>query len=151
MKRFIYHYTLLATAALMLVGCGQSEREKEVEQTALRFAETYFGCRYKEAAQLCTPSSEKWIRFVATNITDSDLAVLNQTDVEPQYKVDDLNTIDDSTMTATLKANHYFHLHNIDQKAEIKEADTYTLTLRRMKGQWKIDLTSVPRPTSQPQ
>lgn len=151
MKRFIYHYTLLATSALLLVGCGQSEREEEAEQTALRFAETYFGCQYKEAAQLCTPSSEKWIRFVATNVTDSDLVVLNQTDVEPQYKVDDLNAIDDSTMTATLKASHYFYLHGIDKKAEIKEADTYTFTLRRMNGLWKIDLTSVPRPTSQPQ
>ena len=109
-------------------------------------------CRnYKEAAQLCTPSSEKWIRFVATNVTDSDLIVLNQSDVEPQYEVDDLNAIDDSTMTATIEANHYFHLHDIGQKADIKEADTYTFTLRRINGQWKIDLASVPRPTSQPQ
>ena len=147
MKCFIYHYTLLASAALLLAACGPSEREEEAEQTVLRFAETY----YKEAAQLCTPSSEKWIRFVATNVTDSDLIVLNQSDVEPQYEVDDLNAIDDSTMTATIEANHYFHLHDIGQKADIKEADTYTFTLRRINGQWKIDLASVPRPTSQPQ
>ncbi len=151
MKCFIYHYTLLASAALLLASCGPSEREEEAEQTVLRFAETYFGCHYKEAAQLCTPSSEKWIRFVATNVTDSDLIVLNQSDVEPQYEVDDLNAIDDSTMTATIEANHYFHLHDIGQKADIKEADTYTFTLRRINGQWKIDLASVPRPTSQPQ
>ena len=68
MKRFIYHYTLLASAALLLAACGPSERDEEAEQTVLRFAETYFGCQYKEAAQLCTPSSEKWIRFVATNV-----------------------------------------------------------------------------------
>ena len=84
MKCFIYHYTLLASAALLLAACGPSEREEEAEQTVLRFAETYFGCHYKEAAQLCTPSSEKWIRFVATNVTDSDLIGLNQSDVEPQ-------------------------------------------------------------------
>lgn len=151
MKRFIYHYTLLASAALLLAACGPSERDEEAEQTVLRFTETYFGCQYKEAAQLCTPSSEKWIRFVATNVTDSDLIVLNQSDAEPQYEVNDLNAIDDSTMTATIKANHYFHLHDIGQKADIKEADTYTFTLRRINGQWKIDLASVPRPTSQPQ
>ena len=151
MKCFIYHYTLLASAALLLSACGPSEREEEAEQTVLRFSETYFGCHYKEAAQLCTPSSEKWIRFVATNVTDSDLIVLNQSDVEPQYEVNDLNAIDDSTMTATIEANHYFHLHDIGQKADIKEADTYTFTLRRINGQWKIDLASVPRPTFQPQ
>jgi hypothetical protein len=151
MECFIYHYTLLASAALLLAACGPSESDEEAEQTVLRFAETYFGCHYKEAAQLCTPSSEKWIRFVATNVTDSDLIVLNQSDVEPQYEVDDLNAIDDSTMTATIEANHYFHLHDIGQKADIKEADTYTFTLRRINGQWKIDLASVPRPTSQPQ
>ena len=67
----------IATFITMLFSCQTDKNEEEAEAVALNFATNYFGCHYIEASHLCTPESEQWIKFVATNVSDSDLAVLN--------------------------------------------------------------------------
>lgn len=86
----------IATFITMLFSCQTDKNEEEAEAVALNFATNYFGCHYIEASNLCTPESEQWIKFVATNVSDSDLAVLNASEATPTYEVTDLSLDNDS-------------------------------------------------------
>lgn len=129
----------------MVASCGLNKEEEEIENVALRFSQCFFECKYKEAASLCTHQSEKWIKFAATNISDSDLVVFNQSQAIPQYSVTDVNVIDDSTVSVKVEVENYLSAQSIDHKACIKPQGMYTITLRKQTGTWKVDLSCVPQ------
>lgn len=62
----------LLAGVLLTASCSYSE-EKAIEQSVVGFAQNYFNLRYQKALNACTPESEKWVRFKATNITQEDV------------------------------------------------------------------------------
>ena len=136
---------VLLVSILLLASCMPNKDERQIEDTALLFAKNYFECHYHEALQMCTPESGKWLQFVASNISDSDLSVLNNSTTEPEYKISNITYIDDSTVQVKVEASNYLYTHRIERKAFIKEHGTYTVALKRIHGEWRIDLLSVPK------
>ena len=134
----------IATCITMLFSCQTDKNEEEAEAVALNFATNYFGCHYIEASHLCTPESEQWIKFVATNVSDSDLAVLNASEATPTYEVTDLSLDNDSNATCTITARNYLMLHDICTKGHIADEGCYKLTLTRQNGKWLVNLDGVP-------
>ena len=51
--------------------------DDEAQTTATQWAEAYFNCDFKDAANYATPESERWLRFAASNITEEDLKLVN--------------------------------------------------------------------------
>lgn len=132
--------------ALALLSCHADKNEEQAETAAQNFAQLFFGCRYSEAAQLCTPESQRWIKYVATNVTDSDLAVLNAATEEPSYDIDDLSLDNDSAATCTVTAHHYLLMHDIGASGHMADEGCYTLRLTRQNGKWLVALDGVPHP-----
>lgn len=134
----------IATFITMLFSCQTDKNEEEAEAVALNFATNYFGCHYTEASHLCTPESEQWIKFVASNVSDSDLAVLNASETTPTYEVTDLSLDNDSNATCTITARNYLMMHDICTKGHIADEGCYKLTLTRQNGKWLVNLDGVP-------
>ena len=138
---------LAATALLTVCSCTSDKDKEEIENTARDFASCYFGCHFDEAIKLCDKESRKWIVFTATNISDDDIAVLNSSEVSPQYDIKEVSVDDDSTATAIVEAKEYMRASDIDTTAVISPEDTYTFKLRKRGGKWLVSLDMVPTPT----
>ena len=138
---------LAATALLTVCSCTSDKDKEEIENTARDFASCYFGCHFDEAIKFCDKESRKWIVFTATNISDDDIAVLNSSEVSPQYDIKEVSVDDDSTATAIVEAKEYMRASDIDTTAVISPEDTYTFKLRKRGGKWLVSLDMVPTPT----
>ena len=138
---------LAATALMTICACTSDKDKEEIENTARDFASCYFGCHFDEAIKLCDKESRKWIVFTATNISDDDIAVLNSSEVSPQYDIKEVSVDDDSTATAIVEAKEYMRASDIDTTAVISPEDTYTFKLRKRGGKWLVSLDMVPTPT----
>ena len=106
--------------------------------------QNYFECNYKEAYRQCTAESEKWITFVASNVNDSDLTVINAIETDASFEIKDIERESDTTATVKAEANNYMKMSAITRKGEIAEKDTYSLNLKRRNGKWLVNLTAVP-------
>ena len=137
---------LTLVAAPLLCSCSSDKDEEKAGETAKSFAENYFGCRYAKAAELCTPESRRWIEFVATNVGDSDLYVLNNSAEEAAFEVKDMTVGDDSTATCTIEADNYLRLSSIEDKGRIASSDNYKLRLVHKNGKWLVALDCVLKP-----
>lgn len=138
---------LLSLAAVApIVSCTSSKDEEMAEEAVKNFAENYFGCKYSEAAEQCTPESRRWIEFVATNVSDSDLQVLNNSLDETSFEVKDMTVGDDSTANCVVEAHNYLRLSSIEDKGQIAPSDSYSLKLVHKGGRWLVALDGVLKP-----
>lgn len=138
------HKAIIALAILSCTACSSNKEDKEIEATALAFMQNYFECNYKEAYRQCTAESEKWITFVASNVNDSDLTVINAIETDASFEIKDIDRESDTTATVKTEANNYMKMSAITRKGEIAEKDTYSLNLKRRNGKWLVNLTAVP-------
>ena len=143
------HITTYALAVLACLSCNADKEEKEIADVAANFARDYFGCKYTEARQLCTDSSEKWIKFVASNVSDSDLTVLNNAPSDAEFEVTDIDLTGDSTATASIEARNYLKLDAITRRGELSTSDTYRFTIECHNGKWMVRLDGVPLPEAE--
>ena len=140
------HIATYALALLACLSCATDKEEKEISAVADSFAQRYFGCKYADAQRFCTASSEKWIKFVASNVSDSDLAVLNDAPTDAEFEVTDVDLIGDSIATASIEARNYLKQNDITRHGVLSASDTYRFTLERHNGKWLVSLSSVPLP-----
>lgn len=143
------HIATYALAMLACLSCSDGKEEKEIADVAASFARDYFGCKYTEARQLCTDSSEKWIKFVASNVSDSDLTVLNSAPSDAEFEVTDVDLTGDSTATASIEARNYLKLDAITRHGELSTSDTYRFTIECHNGKWMVHLDGVPQPEAE--
>ena len=112
----------LLAGVLLTASCSYRE-EKAVEQSVVGFAQNYFNLRYQKALNACTPESEKWVRFKATNITQEDVDVYNSKRDTAECDVESIDLDDDKT-TAIVEvrldwqACHYLPKRQVQIRAE---------------------------------
>ena len=129
---FMKHTITLLTAALMLmqISCTQSESEtkKHIETTTTHFAEAYFNYDFKLALKYSAPESYKWIRYAATNVTESDLEKLRSKEENATVGIEriEMNNTD-STGIVTIKVNDYLCQDTIGQPGHIIECCTFRI------------------------
>ena len=68
--------TLLMPLVALSCGDKRSAEDEIAGQCVGKFAEAYFNYNLPEALKYCTADSRKWIRFAASNISDSELDTL---------------------------------------------------------------------------
>ena len=140
------HIAAYTFALLACLSCAADKDEKEISAVVGSFARNYFGCKYTDAQRFCTANSEKWIKFVASNVSDSDLAVLNDAPTDAEFEVTDVNLTGDSIATASIEARNYLKQNDITRHGVLSASDTYRFTLEHHNGKWLVSLSCVPLP-----
>ncbi len=125
---------------------GNSQANKEVTD----FATAYFNYNFNEALKYCTPESEKWIVYTASNIHDADIEVLRNAkqgaSVEIKNFVFDDN---DSTGYALITVHNYMRLDTIGKAGhEIVQAD-YHIPIVLRDSKWTVKMEGLPRSEKQ--
>lgn len=130
----------LLAGVLLTASCSYRE-EKAIEQSVVGFAQNYFNLRYHKALNACTPESEKWVRFKATNITQEDVDVYNSKRDTAECDVESID-LDDDKATAIVEVRNFLNCDSIGKPATICPNAKFKLELKKQGEKWMVDVQS---------
>ena len=116
----------------------QSEDEENIISVTDQFASNYFNLKLKEAIPLCTPESEKWIRFMASNIFQEDIDVINNNTESTTHETDEVNYVNDTLATVKFDAYNVFKIDTIGRPGRKSEHEVYNINVVKRDGRWLI-------------
>lgn len=136
---------LLAVMLSVTCSCSENNEEDAIRNCATTFANAYFNYKYNAALRNTTAESEKWIRYVAGNLTQEDLDKINSCEDTADCVVTDLQQETDTTVLATLEVSNAFLPDTIGKAGRMIDKGNVNLTLKKRNGQWAVHLNSVPQ------
>lgn len=143
-------YLITFTCSLLLTAaCGSHSdgSEKQLIQTLDSFTVSYYNWQYHRALHFCTPESEPWLKFAASQVTQEDVEQLHK-ETEATYEIRSIEFTDDSTALANITVFNFLQLDTIGQKPHhVGKADfILRMVLPAAEKKWKVNLTQLPRP-----
>lgn len=119
---------------------NKSEDEENIISVTDLFASNYFNLKLKEAIPLCTPESEKWIRFMASNIFQEDIEVINNNTENTTHETDEVNYMNDTLATVKCNVYNVFKIDTIGRPGRISEHEVYNINVVKRDGKWLIKM-----------
>lgn len=129
---------IFASCLFALASCSYSD-EEAIEQCATDFAQNYFNLRYRQALRFCTPESEQWIRFKATNISQDDLDIYNSQTDSATCTIEQ-TTLEDNFASATIKVCNFLNCDTIGKPATMCEEAIFLIALKKAGKKWMVDI-----------
>lgn len=140
---------IMMCLSIFSLSCERQEKRPSQDNaiTAVEhFCAAYFNLQFEDALNYCTPESQKWISFAASNISEEDLEVLRNRDGGTSIEVTEIDARDtDSIGHATVKAGNYLSIEKIDDKAYIADEGIFHFDLVKRDGKWKVRMAGLPR------
>lgn len=139
--------TILCLLAICSVfSCGNNtEGEEYLKTCAQDFGNAYFNMNLHKALDFCTPESKVWIRYLATNLTQEDLNVLNAEEEASVAEVENVAMTSDSLAIVTIRVNHYLELGAIGHTGTLGHDGRFRIHLVKRKGKWKVRMEGLPQ------
>lgn len=134
----------MIVAAALCLSCTSSD-ETNIDADVKAFACSYFNFRYSDALNFCTPESEKWIKFKASNISQADIDVVNNQTDTAECEVDGIDMNDDGTATAHVEIKNFLLNDSIGKAGVMCKSAKFSFTLFKHADHWKVHLSSLPQ------
>lgn len=140
MKHLNMALCLLAT--LLTSGCA--DNDNEAEHVAREWGEAYFNYDFRHALDFVTPESERWLRFAASNITQSDLDAL-QDNGQATVAIDGYYAGSDTTGTAYLNVSNWLCPDSVGRAGSVQELASFQVSMVNRNGRWMVRMEGLPR------
>lgn len=139
--------TLLASSALLgVTACMHKGSESQLKENVDSFAVHYYNWHFEKAAAYCTPESEKWLKFAATNVRPADIDSLRAKTADAEVGVDNVDFDDnDSTALAIVHVKNFLQMDSIGQAALPHKEATFRIPVVIRGEKWLVNLESLPR------
>ncbi len=145
-RKFCLRFILLATVpALMMVtesscrhGAGSAEQLREEADS---FATNYYNWHFKKALSYCTPESEKWLRFAASNVHKADVDLLRAKNEDAKIELGDISWQDNDTLaTIEIKVSDFLQMDSIGKAAHLIPEARFHLSMVMRNGKWMVKM-----------
>ena len=147
--RLTIYLTIVGCVLIGLCACTDHKNEEQLRDTANAFAQTYFNWQFNDALAHCTTSSQRWISYVASQVTQDDVDKLRSAEQGARSEIKEINYQEgDSVANVVMKVENFLSMDSIGAVGHFVESATYTLQLVQLNKQWKVKLTELPRPDS---
>lgn len=134
-------------SGLLITACSSHKDEPQLKEAANGFAATFFNWQLNEALPYCTPESKKWIEYAGSQITQEDIDLLKAQDEGASHQLEDINyQAGDTTATVIVKVKNVMLLDSIGKSGMMMDKASFQIHLCYRNKQWKVLLTSLPRP-----
>ncbi len=135
---------LIAPSIYALTGClPHKGSEDQLKNDADSFATYYYNWHFPEAIKYCTPESERWLRYAASNVHEADIMLLRQKAEDATIEIKDIDFADDGKSAyVTLSVYNFLQMDTIGQAAHLVEQADLQLPMELHEGIWKAKLTS---------
>ncbi len=147
--RFTIILTLVGCVLIGLCACTDHKNEDQLRDTANAFAQTYFNWQFNDALTHCTPSSQRWISYAASQVKQDDVDKLRSAEQGASSEIKEINYQEgDSVASVVMKVENFLSMDSIGTVGHFVKSATYTLQLVQKGKRWKVRLTELPRPDS---
>lgn len=141
--------TIVGCVMIGLCACTDHKNEEQLRDTASAFAQTYFNWQFNDALAHCTPSSQRWISYAASQVTQDDVDKLRSAEQGARSEIKKIHYEEGDLMASVvMKVENFLSMDSIGTVGHFVESATYTLQLVRQAKQWKVRLTELPWPDS---
>lgn len=141
--------TIVGSVLIGLCACTDHKNEEQLRDTANAFAQTYFNWQFSDALAHCTPSSQRWISYAASQVKQDDVDKLRSAEQGARSEIKKIHYDEgDSVASVVMKVENFLSMDSLDAVGHFVKSATYTLQLVRQTKQWKVKLTELPRPDS---
>lgn len=137
----------MATFELCLSGCDVHKgSESQLKETADSFAVHYYNWHFGKAAPYCTPESERWLKFAATNVRPADIDSLRNKAWDAEVEVGDVDFDDnDSTANVDIVVKDFLQMDTLGQAARPHKEATFRIPMVVRGEKWLVNLSCLPR------
>ena len=140
--RFLPFITLLFCAFCSCsTGNEENKDEQEIQALVDSFATQYYCWRFKDAARFSTEEQTQYLRFLSSNVHESDIKVLTSSSERPEFSLGEIN-ITGETATVTLELSNIYQMDSLGTAPQLHKEATHHLLLTKENGQWKVDKVS---------
>ncbi len=147
--RLTISLTIVGCVLIGLCACTDHKNEEQLRDTANAFAQTYFNWQFNDALTHCTPSSQRWISYAASQVKQDDVDKLRSAEQGARSEIKKIHYDEgDSVASVVMKVENFLSMDSLDAVGHFVKSATYTLQLVRQTKQWKVRLTELPRPDS---
>ena len=137
--RFLPFITLLFCAFCSCsTGNAENKDEQEIQSLVDSFATQYYCWRFKDAARFSTEEQTQYLRFLSSNVHESDIKILTSSSERPEFTLGKIN-IPDETATVTLELSNIYQMDSLGTAPQLHKEATHHLLLTKENGQWKVD------------
>lgn len=149
-RRLLHSPLFLAALSLVSIalgGCQPHEgSEAQLREGIDSFATYYYNWHFEKANLYCTPESEKWLRFAASNVHQADIDLLNHKTEDATIEITDIDIHDDEvTADIHLDVTNYLQMDTIGTEAHHVDKASFVIPMTIHDGKWKVDLKGIPQ------
>lgn len=146
MRNYLPSILLCVSVALMSCSMGYAtDDEEEIALAADSFVLGYFNFNFPKAVRFCTPESEKWLRFRATNVLQEDIDIIKAQQEGATHAINGMEIIDDTTATVECKVFNYLQTDTLGRPGCMRKSGRYTLKAVKRTGKWLIKMEGLPQ------
>lgn len=141
--------TIVGCVLIGLCACTDHKNEEQLRNTASAFAQTYFNWQFNDALTYCTPSSKRWMIYVASQVKQDDVDKLRSAEQGARSEIKKIHYEEgDSVASVVMKVENLLSMDSLDAVGHFVKSATYTLQFVQLNKRWKVKLTELPRPDS---
>lgn len=144
------HWKVLGGSALFLLlamaSCLPHEgSEKQLKEDIDSFATYYYNWHFAKALKYCTPESEKWLRYAASNVHQADIDLLHAKAEDATIEIDDVDFLDDEvSANVNIHVTNFLQMDTIGQEAHLVKKASFQIPMVIHQGKWKVKLKQMP-------
>lgn len=140
MMSIVFLFTMLAGS------CQQNgiSRERMIKDAVSSFVGTYYNWQFLKACDFVTPESEKRLRFVASQVDESDLKQLKEKEAPASFEIESIEINADSTATAVVTVSDFLRMGKLGEPAILTSQATVRLHLLfdAKQQRWLVDINN---------
>ena len=137
---------ILVINAIFTTGCQPHEgSEKQLREDIDSFANNYYNWHFQQANKYCTPPSEKWLRYAASNVHQADIDLLHTKEEDAKIEIDDIDFHDDEVSASVhIRVSNFLQMDTIGKEAHRIKSASFIIPMVIHEGKWKVDLRAIP-------
>lgn len=122
-----------------------TDDEADITEAADSFAAGYFNLDFAKAKRFCTPESEKWLRFRATNVLQEDIDILKKQQTCATCSVSSVKITSDTTAIVACKVENYLRTDTLGRPGCMTRSGSCTLKAVKRADAWFIKMEGLPQ------
>ena len=126
--------------------CSHQEEGDTVKMSVDSFSQNYFNWQFQRSMPFVTLTSQKWLRYVASQVQQDDVEQLRNMPQGATYKIINVNTEDgDSVAVSHVLVRGFLCMDTIGKKSHVIDEATYEIKLFHQGGKWLVNLDGLPK------
>ena len=106
----------------------------------------YFRWRYSKAMNSCDTASYRWLRFVASQVTQDDVDSLKKLKRDVACSLGNIRFLNDSMAIVDIRVTNFLRMDSLGSVTLVEKETNYGILVTQHEGFWKVSLREVPKP-----